>query len=407
MESRARMRPGLDALEFNVSADSHRDVVRSRGADVVTAPEDDFRFDGRVEVEGRSDEVPAVVSDFLARIVEFVGKAHREFLVEVERRFDVEHPLVFRKDLLFGGSLVVGEKRLEIASSQVEKAVVEGRFDEEGVDTVAFVRVHSPGRRNPVVEAVRALRVLDFRSESIRVGTADFLAEDPVKARGNREAFFRLGNQVETVSDKCGERMRIVFGRSDVGSAVFDFEADTADSLVLKDDRIVLGVAPIEVGESAGAISEVAEDHPDERCELPRELDAVKVERGPAVFRIAHRRGAVFVADLGNSRIVFRHVVAVRTSLDAYGNIFVEEDLSFELDILVCRIGRAEILVPVSCVIRIDIAVQFDIDSESGDSGKKDKKAELLEHSFLCKRQFGVQNRNMRGNSPSVPRSFL
>ena len=151
--------------------------------------------------------------------------------------------------------------------------------------------------------------------------------------------------------------MRIVFGRSDVGFAVFDFETDTADALVLENDRIVLGIAPVEVGESACVVSEVAEDHPDERCELPCELDAVKVKGGPTVFRIVHCRFAIFVADLGNSRVVFCHVVAVRTSLDAYGNIFVEENLSFEPDILVCRIGRAEILVPVSCIVCVDIAV--------------------------------------------------
>ena len=205
MESRASMRPGLGALEFNVSADSHRNVVRSRGADVVTAPEDDFRFDGRVEVEGRPDEVSAVVSDFLARIVEFVGKTHREFLVEVKRRFDIEHPLVFREDLLFGRGFVVGEKSLEIACRQVEETVVKGRFDEEGVDSVSLVGVHTPGRRDPVVEAVRALCVLNFRSECIRVGTADFLAENPVEARGNRETFFRFGNQVKAVADECCE----------------------------------------------------------------------------------------------------------------------------------------------------------------------------------------------------------
>ncbi len=231
--------------------------------------------------------------------------------MEVERRFDIEHPLVFRENLFFGGSFVVGEKRLEVAGGQVEESVVEGRFDEEGMYAVAFVRVHSPGSGNPVVEAVRALCVLDFRSERIRVGTADFLAENPVEARSNRKAFFRLGNQVESVGDERGERVRIVFGRPDVGSAVFDFETDSADALVLENDRVVFGVAPIEIGKSAGAVGEVAKNHANERRELPRELDAVKVEGGPAVFRVAHRRCAVLVADHGNSRIAFRHVVAV------------------------------------------------------------------------------------------------
>ena len=372
------------SLELDVSTDTHGEVVRSAAANVVTSPEDEFRFDGRVEVEGRAKEMATVVMFFDTWIVEFVGKSHGELLVQIHGRFDVEHAFVFGERLVDDRRILVGEESLVVRTCEVEELVVEGRFYEEGVDSVTLIRVSSPGRVDAIAKVVRALCVLDFCTEGISVRTADFLAEYPVEARGNRKAFVRFRNQIETVGDEGGKRMGVVFGGTDISLAVFHFESDTANALVTENDCVIFGIAPVVIREGACVISQIAEHDARERGELPSESHAVKIKSGPTVFGIAHRRRTVFVANLGGFGTVFRNVIAVGATVDAHGDVFIQEDFAFELDVLVCGVGRAKILVPIRSVIGIDFAVQFYIDSHGGSCCGENKKAKVLDHSFLC-----------------------
>ena len=323
--------------------------------------------------------------DFFAGVMKFISESHGKFFMQIQGRFYVEHPFVFGKSLIYHRGILVGEKRLVIACRQIEKSVAKRRFYKKCVDAVSLVRVGSPSGGDAVVENICAFGVLHFGSQRISVRAADFFAENPVEARGNRQAFFGFGYQVEAVSEECGQRMGIVFGCADIRLAVFHFKSHTADILVAKNNGVVFGISPKVIGECSCIVSEVSKDDSGERSQLPSELNAVKIECCPAILIVAHCRCPIFMPHHRRFRFsVCTDIITVRSAKNADGNIFIQKDFAFQFNVLVGGVGRAEVLVKIRGEIGVDIAVNFYIDSEGGNCGGKNKKAKMLDHRFLC-----------------------
>ena len=202
-------------------------------AEVVAEPERDIRVECRVDVEVHAEELEFVLADFGIRIMVFKAYAERELLCDVEARFNSEEHLVIREDLVC--CLVVFalvDNCIEVAQAQVEDVVVQARFNKEGVDGFALVRVEAIDGVDAVVEDIETLGVVEFCTEEVGVTTANFRTEDPVHARGNGQMFVRAVQELEGVSTEHGDCGLAVVGSADVELTVAelvvaDFDTET------------------------------------------------------------------------------------------------------------------------------------------------------------------------------------
>src|SRR5574344_3146858 len=303
----------------------------------------------------------AVTVGILARIVELVSEAHGELLVEAHGGLDIEHALVFC------------EERLIVAEAEVEELIVHRGFEEEGVYRFAGERVRAPGSGHAVVERADALGILDFSADGISVVTADVLAEHPVRARRDGEAFFGVIDEVERVGAESGERSRIVVRGADVEASVLKFEAHAAELLLAENDCVEFRIAPVVVAEGTCAVGEVAEYNACERSELPAELDTVEIEGGEPVRVVTHRRRAVLMTDFGLRCGGVAHIIAMRVSEEGDGNFLIERRGADEVEVLVRGVERTEVLVPVSGIISVEISMNGDFRAECDGGGKQDE----------------------------------
>ena len=260
-------------------------------AEVVAEPEGNVRVDGRVEVEVHAEEFEFVLADFGIRIVVFEAYAQGELLCDVEARFDGEEHLVFREDLrcsLVIVAFALVDDSVEVVEAQVEDAVVQARFNEEGVNGFALVRVDAISGIDAVVENFEALGVVEFRTEEVGVTAADFGTEDPVHARGDGQVFVRAVQKLEGVGAEHGDSALAVVGGANVELAVAelfvaDFDTETAYALIARNCCIAARVAPEVVIECTCVVGQVTEDEAYVLERLPAEFHAVKVECGVAV----------------------------------------------------------------------------------------------------------------------------
>ena len=262
-------------------------------AEVVAEPEGNVRVDGRVEVEVHAEEFEFVLADFGIRIVVFKAYAQGEFLRDVETWFNGEEHLVFRENLRCSSVVLViavalVDDSVEVVEAQVEDAVVQARFDEEGVNGFALVRVDAINGIDAIVEYFEALGIVEFRTEEIGVTTADFGTEDPIYARGDGQVFVRAVQKLEGVGAEHGDGALAVVGGANVKLAiaelfVTDFDTETAYALVAGNCGIAARVTPEIVIECTCVVGQVTEDEAYILERLPAEFHTVKVECGVAV----------------------------------------------------------------------------------------------------------------------------
>ena len=262
-------------------------------AEVVAEPEGNVRVDGRVEVEVHAEEFEFVLADFGIRIVVFKAYAQGEFLRDVEAWFNGEEHLVFRENLRCSSVVLViavalVDDSVEVVEAQVEDAVVQARFDEEGVNGFALVRVDAINGIDAIVEYFEALGIVEFRTEEIGVTTADFGTEDPIYARGDGQVFVRAVQKLEGVGAEHGDGALAVVGGANGKLAiaelfVTDFDTETAYALVAGNCGIAARVTPEIVIECTCVVGQVTEDEAYILERLPAEFHTVKVECGVAV----------------------------------------------------------------------------------------------------------------------------
>ena len=365
-------------------------------AKVIAEPEHEIRIDRRVEVEVHAEEFVRVVLDFGIRIVIFEAYAHAELLRDVEARFDGEEHLVFREDLvlcaIFLQVVALVDDGVEVVESQVEDAVVHARFDEEGVNGVALVRVQAVNGINAVVHDFEALGVVKFRTEGVTVTTADLGTEDPVHARGDGQVFVRGVQKLDGVATEDADRALAVVGGTDVDLAiaklgVAEFDPDTAEGFGSRNDGVTVGIAPEVVIECTGVVGKVAEYKAYVLERSPAEFHTVKVECRIAVVDVVDGgRTGEAVADFRSAFGVREVALGVRVDRD--GDFFVEICLHGQVDVLVCGVGRVKILVEIAGVVKIDFSVDFDVGGGCKTGSGKGNRQNEFTHTILLKKVY-------------------
>ena len=356
--------------------------------EVIAVPEDDFGVHGRVDVMVHAQELEVVAMNFLVRIVVFVADTQGVLLVDVEAGFNGEQHLVVCHELGLGRVALVGNG-VEVGQSEVENGVVHARFEQEGVDTLSLVRVESPYGVDAVVEILVALGVVDFGTEDVGVGPADFGTEHPVEARGDDQVLVSVVDERKAVGGEEGYGVVGRIGCAQVQGAasvlvVTDIEADTAEVLFTDDDGVTGSIAPEVVVEGARAVSHVAEDKGDFVADIPAELDSVKFKGIVAAIRTHGGGTGKSVADFGFLEFsVFVDKGAVGRSLDDDGDVFVEVRLQGEVDVLVAGVSRVKIAVKVAGVVHVHVAVDFDIGGGSDGGGGHGQGQNQFAHTFF------------------------
>ena len=358
-------------------------------AEVVAEPEHEIRVERRVNVEVHAEELEFVLFDVGIRIVVFEAYAQGELFRDVEARFNREEHLVIREKLRSCFVVLVGNG-IEVVEPQVEDAVVHARFHEEGVDSVALVRVQTVNRVDAVVEHFEALGVVEFGTERVSVAAANFRTEYPIDARGDGQVFVRAVQKLEGVAAKDGYRALAVVGRANVELAfaelgVAEFHAKTADAFALGDDCVAVRVAPEVVIECARVISNVAKNKAYVLEWIPTQFHAVEFESRVAVVPIGDGgRTCHAVADFCGAFGV--RDVAARVCKNSNGYVFVEVGRDGQIDVLVCGVSGVKIPVEIAGVVEIDISVDFDVCGcgKTG-SGKGNRQNEFT-HTILPKK---------------------
>ena len=364
-------------------------------AEVVAEPEGNVRVDGRVEVEVHAEEFEFVLADFGIWIVVFKTYAQGELLCDVEARFDGEEHLVFREDLRCGSvcfviAVALVDDRVEVVEAQVEDTVVQARFNEEGVNGFALVRVDAISGIDAVVENFEALGVVEFRTEEIGVAATDFGTEDPVHARGDGQVFVRAVQKFEGVSTEHGNRALAVVGGANVERAVAelfvsDFDTETAHALVARNGCITARIAPEVVIECTCVVGQVTEDEAYVLERLPAEFHTIEVECGVAVVVACDGgRTGEAVANFGGA-FTFCDI-ALGVCENGNGNVFVEVCLHKQVNVLVCGVGGVKIPVEVASEVKIDISVDFDVGGHGKTGSGKGNRQNKFTHTILPKR---------------------
>ena len=368
-------------------------------AEVVAEPEDDIRIESRINVEVHAEELEFVLADFGIRVMVFETYAERELLRDIEAWFNSEEHLVFGKHLI--GSLVaffLVDYGIEVVKSQVENAVVQAWFEEEGMDCIAFVRVDAVDGVDAIVEDFETLGVVEFRSEEIGVTTADFRTEYPVHAWGDSQVFVRAVQKLETVATENGNSALAVVGGADVELAVAelfvtDFDTETAEALVTGDNGIAARVTPEVIVECTCVVGQVTEDEAYILERSPAEFDSVEVECRVAVcIAIDCGRACETMADFCATFSVCDIALGVREY--GHGNVFVEICLDGQVDVLVCGVGGVKFLVEVACEVEIDISMDFNVGGHGKTGSGEGNRQNKFTHTILPKKdlfEFYVQ----------------
>ena len=190
--------------------------------------------------------------------------------------------------------------------------------------------------------------------------------------------------------------MFVVLGSAevDLARAVFfvaDFDTGTAQVLFADDDGVAGGVAPVVVVEGACAIGEVAEYEADVVGDVPAELDTVEIELG-VLAAVAHGgRVRVEVAPGFGGLVVAQGVLVARVGVrfDGHRNVLVHVRLGGKVDVLVCGVDGAEMLVEIATVVKVDGSVQFDINGEREACGHEGDGQNEFAHKILLKKFLG------------------
>lgn len=358
-------------------------------AEVVAEPEYEIRVERRIDVEVHAEEFEFVLFDFGIRIVIFEADAESELLCDVEARFHGEEHLVVRENLRSGGVFLIDDG-IEVVHAKVEDAVVHARFDEEGVDSVALVRVQAIDGVDAIVEHVEALGVVEFRTERVAETAADFRAEYPVHTRGDGQVFVRTVQKLDAVACECGDGALAIVRCTEVELAfaelaVADFDTETADGFVAGDDRVASCVAPEVVVERSCAVGQVTEDETDVLERLPAEFYAVEVECRVAFVKVGDcGRTGETVANFGIAVSIRCIASCVRINRDR--NVFVEVCRDGQVDILVCGIGGVKIPVEIAGEVKIDVSVDFDVCGRGKTGSGKGNRQNNFTHTILPKR---------------------
>ena len=358
-------------------------------AEVVAEPEDHIRVECRVDVEVHAEELEFVFLDFGIRIVVFEAQAESELLCDVEARFDGEEHLVFGEHLRGGFVILVGDC-VEVVKSQVENAVVQARFEEEGVNGIALVRVEAVDGVDAVVEDFEALGVVKFCAEEIGVTTTDFGTEYPVYARGDGQVFVRAIQKLKAVAAEHGNCALAVVRGANVELAVAElvvanFDTETANALVTGNHGVAACITPEVVIESTCVVSQVTEDEAYVLERSPAEFYAVKVECGVAVC-VAIDGGRTGEAMADFCGLVGVRNIALGVREYGHGNVFVEISLDGQVDVLVCGVGGVKIPVEITSEVEIDISVNFDIGGRGKTGSGEGNRQNEFTHTILPKK---------------------
>ena len=358
-------------------------------AEVVAEPEDHIRVECRVDVEVHAEELEFVFLDFGIRIVVFEAQAESELLCDVEARFDGEEHLVFGEHLRGGFVILVGDC-VEVVKSQVENAVVQARFEEEGVNGIALVRVEAVDGIDAVVEDFEALGVVKFCAEEIGVTTTDFGTEYPVYARGDGQVFVRAVQKLKAVAAEHGNCALAVVRGANVELAVAElvvanFDTETANALVTGNHGVAACITPEVVIESTCVVSQVTEDEAYVLERSPAEFHAVKVKCGVAVVcAVDGSRTGETVANFGG--LVCIRYIALCVCVNGHRNIFVEICLHVQIDVLVGGVRGVKVLVEVAREVKIDIPVDFDVSGRCKTGSCKGNRQNDFTHTILPKK---------------------
>ena len=363
-------------------------------AEVVAEPEDEIRVESRIDVEVHAEEFEFVLFDFGIRIVVFEADAESELLCDVEARFEGEEHLVVCENLLASRAVILVDDGVEVVEAEVEDAVVHARLDEEGVDSVTFVRVQAIDGVDAIVEHVEALGVVEFRTERVTETATDFGTESPVHTRGDGQVFVRAVHEFDAVASECCDGALAVVCGADVELAfaelgVSNFDTETAEGLVAGDDCVTSCIAPEVVVERSCAVGQVTEDETDVLEGLPAEFYAVEVECRVAVVKVGYRcRTGETVADFGVP--VGIRCVASCVRIDGDRNIFVEVCRDGQVDILVCGVGGVKIPVEIAGEVKIDVSVDFDVCGHGKTGSGKGNRQNNFTHTILPKKVYLV-----------------
>ena len=290
---------GSKRLEFRVGAHAKSKLGLADNrvlvlAEVVAEPEGNVRVDCRVEVEVHAEELEFVLGNFGIRIVVFEAYAHGKLLCDVEAWFNGKEHLVVGENLRSSSvTFTLVDDCVEIVQAQVEDAVVQARFDEEGVNRFALVWVDAVNGIDAVVENFEALGIVKFRTEEVGVTTTDFGTEDPVHARGDGQVFVWAVQKLEGVCTENGDCALAVIRRANVELTVAellvaDFDTETAQALVAGNCCVTARVTPEVVIECTCVVGEVAENEAYVLERLPAEFNAIEVECCVAVVVIGN-----------------------------------------------------------------------------------------------------------------------
>ena len=321
----------------------------------------------------------------------FEAYAQGELLGDVEARFDGEEHLVVREELRCCFVVLVDDG-VEVVEAKVEDAVVHARFNEEGVNVVALVRVQAVNSIDAVVQDFVALGVVKFCTEGVTVTTAEFGTECPVHARGDGQVFVRVVQKLEGVSGEHCDGALAVVGSADVGLtfaelAVAEFHTKTADTFGLGDDGVTVGIAPEVVIECACVVGEVTEDEAYVLERGPTEFHTVKVEgRVEVVAVVDCCRTGKAMADFGRAAAVGDVALCVR--VDRHGNFFIEVSRHGEVNVLVGGVRGVKILVEIAGVVKINFSVNFDVGSGCKTCCSKGNRQNVFTHTILLKKVY-------------------
>ena len=209
--------------------------------------------------------------------------------MNIEAGFDGEQHLVVGHELFFSRIILV-RNGVEECCRKVKDCVVHAGFQQEGVGSLALVRVESPNGVDAVVELFEALGVVHFGTQNVGVGAVDFLTEHPVEARLDNQVFVGVVQKREGIGGEHGKRMvRVVGGAQVEGSLavlfVTYFGTEAAEAFFAGNDCITGCVAPEVIVERTGAVGHVTENKGNLVAHIPAELDSVKIEGVVAAFR--------------------------------------------------------------------------------------------------------------------------